>query len=547
MPTGGYGSHQHTPAGNVAGDPSAATMDAPSSSAAMPAGGSGPHQHTSAGNVTDDLPTANAAPSASAPSPPSAAAEGVPAASAPAVQDDAGAEVAPSGPQDPPVTVEATPSGSQVPAGGPEVAALPTAVADPTAAIPSDAPPVVGVGGASGSVPPPTLEGPEVILGRPLRSGVEPRATLTPLPQVLTHAHQVLHETEVAIRREWKALETEHQRAGDWCSQLERRTKAASCQFASKRAELEQEREDFKEDIWKVSDREEEVTRKERSLDKKKKHLDQKEEAVTALYDKLKAYNAVLEKQRDKQAAAEAKLQKLQQELTDKARDIARVEGNLKAREASLAKRTTDLTWQEEDLAFREEMWARRNKLLDELELEAEEKVKRLEGKVRTLEEQVRQFQAAQATQSAPGPQAVEVMRKTLDDLRVEQRAGAQRIAAWAGEASTTLVPLGMSPIPALVRPTSISDMLPILDSAANRLRHLDQVLGARLEAEGGRLCRSAIEHVLTCFRSHDPTVSLGPVLAGPVADAEDAAREGVQDAVDAVVRHFQRDPVDDE
>jgi predicted nucleic acid-binding Zn-ribbon protein len=71
---------------------------------------------------------------------------------------------------------------------------------------------------------------------------------------VLTRAHQALQETEAAIRREWKALETEHQRLGDWCSQLERRTKAASCQFASKRAELEQEREDFKEDIRKVSD-----------------------------------------------------------------------------------------------------------------------------------------------------------------------------------------------------------------------------------------------------------------------------------------------------
>jgi hypothetical protein len=99
-----------------------------------------------------------------------------------------------------------------------------------------------------------------------------------------------------------------------------------------------------------------------------------------------------------------------------------------------------------------------------------------------------------------PGPQAVEVMRKTLDDLRAEQRAGAQRIAAWAGEASTTLVPLGVSPIPALVRPASISDVLPVLDSAADRLRRLDQILGARLEAEGSRICRSAIEYILTCF-----------------------------------------------
>jgi hypothetical protein len=138
-------------------------------------------------------------------------------------------------------------------------------------------------------------------------------------------------------------------------------------------------------------------------------------------------------------------------------------------------------------------------------------------------------------------------MQKILDDLRAEQRAGAQRIAAWAGEASTTLVPLGVSPIPALVRPASISDALPVLDSTVDRLRRLDRILGARLEAEGSRLCRSAIEYVLTCFRSHDPAVSLGPVIAGPVANAEDAAREGVQDVVGAVAERFQRDPTGDE
>jgi hypothetical protein len=43
----------------------------------------------------------------------------------------------------------------------------------------------------------------------------------------------------VAIWREWEALEAEHQRLGDWCTQLEKRTKAASCQFTSERVELE--------------------------------------------------------------------------------------------------------------------------------------------------------------------------------------------------------------------------------------------------------------------------------------------------------------------
>jgi peptidoglycan hydrolase CwlO-like protein len=79
-------------------------------------------------------------------------------------------------------------------------------------------------------------------------------------------------------------------------------------------------------------------------LVKKNEHLDQREETVAALHYKLKAYNMVLEKQRDKQAAAEAKLHKLQQELADKASSIAHAEESLKARETSLEKRATDLT-----------------------------------------------------------------------------------------------------------------------------------------------------------------------------------------------------------
>jgi hypothetical protein len=138
-------------------------------------------------------------------------------------------------------------------------------------------------------------------------------------------------------------------------------------------------------------------------------------------------------------------------------------------------------------------------------------------------------------------------MRKTLEDLRAEHRAGVQRIAAWAGEASSALVPLGMSPIPVFEQPASIFDALPVLDSAADRLWRLDQILGARLEAEGSRLCRSVIEYILTCFQSHDPAISLVPVIAGPMADTEDAVREGVQDAVDAVAERFQWDPADEE
>ena len=108
-------------------------------------------------------------------------------------------------------------------------------------------------------------------------------------------------------------------------------------------------------------------------------------------------------------------------------------------------------------------------------------------------------------------------------------------------------MPLEVSPILVSKQPVSISDALPVLDSAADRLRRLDQILGACLEAEGSRLCWTVIEYILTCFRSHDPTISLEPVIAGPVADTEDAAREGIQDIVEVVAERFQRDPADDE
>jgi hypothetical protein len=100
---------------------------------------------------------------------------------------------------------------------GPKAAAPPTSTANPTAAMLSNTPSATAgdAGGASSSIPTPTLEEPEVILGRRLRSGAEPEAVPTPLPQVLSRAHQALRETEAAILREWEALETEHQRLSD--------------------------------------------------------------------------------------------------------------------------------------------------------------------------------------------------------------------------------------------------------------------------------------------------------------------------------------------
>jgi hypothetical protein len=89
---------------------------------------------------------------------------------------------------------------------------------------------------------------------------------------------------------------------------LEERTKAASCQFASERSDLEQGRKDLKEDLEKVLKLERKATREGKRLVKKKEHLDQRDAVITEFHEKLKAYNAMLEKQRDEQTATEAAL-----------------------------------------------------------------------------------------------------------------------------------------------------------------------------------------------------------------------------------------------
>jgi hypothetical protein len=67
------------------------------------------------------------------------------------------------------------------------------------------------------------------VFGRRLRSGAEEETAPIPLPRMLSRTHQVLSDTRVTILREWEALEAEHQRLSDWRTQLEERTRTASC------------------------------------------------------------------------------------------------------------------------------------------------------------------------------------------------------------------------------------------------------------------------------------------------------------------------------
>jgi hypothetical protein len=169
------------------------------------------------------------------------------------------------------------------------VSTAPTATAASTTAMPSSTPstaaeevPTVPTptieGDARGvfiSILPPTPEETEVVFGRRLQSSAEPEAAPVPLPRVLSRAHQALHETEAAILREWEALEAEHQRLSDWRTQLEKRTKAASRQFAFERSELERDCKDYKRDLQKVFARELEASWKEKKLARREEALSQ--------------------------------------------------------------------------------------------------------------------------------------------------------------------------------------------------------------------------------------------------------------------------------
>ena len=48
-----------------------------------------------------------------------------------------------------------------------------------------------------------------------------------------------------------------------------------------------------------------------------------------------------------------------------------------------------------------------------------------------------------------------------------------------------------------------------------------------------------------SCLWSHDPAISLAPVVDGPVAETEASARESVWEIVDFVAAYFKREPAD--
>jgi hypothetical protein len=135
---------------------------------------------------------------------------------------------------------------------------------------------------------------------------------------------------------------------------------------------------------------------------------------------------------------------------------------------------------------------------------------------------------------------AVQEKEAKVEGLLAKQSAGIERVVKWVGEANNTLDTLRLSPIQVAEAPPSLGAVLLVLDSADERLQRLESTVVGRLETEGREVARAMVEYVLTCFRSHDPTIPLTPVLVGPVPETVAAAREGVQEAVEIVAARFE-------
>jgi hypothetical protein len=76
-------------------------------------------------------------------------------------------------------------------------------------------------------------------------------------------------------------------------------------------------------------------------------------------------------------------------------------------------------------------------------------------------------------------------------------------------------------------------------------MSELEDVVASRLEAEGRILAEAVTEHMLLCFHSEEPQVSLEPVVQGPAKQVLEATQVDVQETAKVVAERFEHQPED--
>jgi hypothetical protein len=141
--------------------------------------------------------------------------------------------------------------------------------------------------------------------------------------------------------------------------------------------------------------------------------------------------------------------------------------------------------------------------------------------------------------------QELAVAQKGLEDLQASRVGDAQRVWSFLGQADAVLASFGFSPVRTGGKAPEGGAAVPLLDSATAKISQLEDAIGSRIEEEGRALAQAVAEHVLMCFRSRDPAISLEPVVQGPTEEPAEAAAAGVEDAARAVADRFKREPED--
>jgi hypothetical protein len=139
--------------------------------------------------------------------------------------------------------------------------------------------------------------------------------------------------------------------------------------------------------------------------------------------------------------------------------------------------------------------------------------------------------------------QELVVAQKGLEDLWASRASDGQCVWSFLGQADAALASFGFSPIRGGNVAPEAGVVLPLLDSVVRKISQLEEAVGSHLKEEGYAVAQAVADHVLMCFRSHDPSISLEPVVQGPVEGSAEAARDDVEDAPRAVAERFEREP----
>jgi hypothetical protein len=134
------------------------------------------------------------------------------------------------------------------------------------------------------------------------------------------------------------------------------------------------------------------------------------------------------------------------------------------------------------------------------------------------------------------------VAQKGLEDLQTSRAGDRQRVWSFLSQVDAALASFGFNPIQGGDTAPEADVVLPLLDLAGRKISQLEEAVGSCLEEEGRALAQAVANHVLMCFQSCDPSISLEPAVQGPIKGFAEVARDSIEEAARAIAERFERE-----